>query len=237
MRIEANYDRNAYADSGYSEEKGADYYKKYEQSVHTFKGEITDATILYARNQLQEKKNKRGGVYYQEELAVIFLNPLDNKWFRVRIKGATLQKDGTLGHNPVRLQDFLQLCEMQRPNCVSVADHHAFDYEGNHIEYDSYPNMIGLKFKIVSAVAGKFNEYDVVTHEVFNPQGFSFVELQNGMTKPKDIEQKLAELKDSYEKYFKEFVEVHSENVPVEEVEMAQPVEPNNATDDDDMPF
>lgn len=126
---------------------------------------------------------------------------------------------------------------MQRPNCVSVVDHHSFDYEGNHIEYDSYPNMIGLKFKIVSAVTGKFNGYDVVTHEVFNPQGFSFVELQNGITKPKDIEQKLAELKDSYEEYFEEFVEVHSENVPVEEVEMAEPIEPNNATDDDDMPF
>lgn len=237
MRIEANYDRNAYADGGYTEEKGADYYKKYEQSVHTFKGEITDGTILYARNQLQEKKSKKGGVYHQEELAVIFLNPLDNKWFRVRIKGATLQKDGTLGHNPVRLQDFLQLCEMQRPNCVNVVDHHAFDYEGQHIEYDSYPNMIGLKFRIVSAVTGKFNEYDVVTHEIFNPQGFSFVELQNGMTKPKDIEQKLAELKNSYEEYFEEFVEVHSQNEPVEEVEMAEPVEPNNATEDDDMPF
>ena len=245
MYFEKNYDRKAMVEmeanpNGYKTEAGSDYADKYVQREKYFAGEILDVTIAYARTEREEKTSNKGGTYYAQKLNLILIDKATNEWFRVRIRGAYLGSDGKEGHNPVKLQDFFELCSMQRPNFLEDADEHSFDYQDRHMWWESYPNMIGLKFKIVIAHTDDFNGYAVNDFEIYDPNGFSFVEKCNGTKQPEDLGVKQLELMNEHNKLYPSEplngVVNNPDPVMNDAIETLQ--EPSLSADDDaDLPF
>lgn len=250
MYFEKNYDRKAMVEmeenpNSYKTEAGADYADKYVQREKYFAGEILDVTIAYARTEREENTSKKGNVYYAQKLSLILIDKATNEWFRVKIRGAYLSSEGKEGHNPVKLQDFFELCSMQRPNFLEDADEHSFDYqdrysgESRHAWWESYPNMIGLKFKIVIAHAGEFKGYVVNDFEIYDPNGFSFVEKCNGAKQPEDLGIKQLELIEEHNKLYPNEPLNGAVNNPDpvmnDAIETLQ--EPSLSADDDDLPF
>ena len=194
MIYEKDYDRNA-------ETVNVDYkYKdKYKQHKDVMKGEGFSCEIILAQETIQHKEGRNGGSYDQEVIGLVLKLTKSNEWFKVNLKGATYKKDGTRGRSPVQLHDFMQMALAQRPNALDDSS----VYDGDYGRITTYPNLTGLKFKLVIARTGTFNGNAVHEFELYDEHGFSIPEIEAGAKEPKDIYTKLTELKGKYEEFVK----------------------------------
>lgn len=170
------------------------YYEHYDLFPREFTGEIfKHCKCIGASSQIMKFKTKSGEEKETEKLDLVFV--IDNKYyFTHSIWGAKKQSDGTWGANPVALQDFLYLCEVQNQHSTELSVEHETDWAVQNL----YPEIAGQSFTLIIAKTGERNYkermYDVNRCVILSDHGLSAVEIQNGTTVPfeyKEITNKL----------------------------------------------
>ena len=94
--------------------------------------------------------------------------------------------------------DFIKMATRQKQTNVNEG---ALTYKAFDSEKTIYPAMCGVKTKAVIARTGTYQGYATNAVELFNPDGRSEVELEQGITLAQDIMNKQRELKARYVKF------------------------------------
>lgn len=178
---------------------------KYSEHYDPFPREFTAEVFKHckcigASSQIIKFKAKNGEEKETEKLDLVFV--IDNKYyFTHSIWGAKKQSDGTWGANPVTLQDFLYLCEVQNQHSTEVSVEHETDWATQML----YPEIAGQSFTLIIAKTGersyKDRMYDVNLCTILSDRGLSAVEIQNGITTPTEYKEAVNKLRAKYCEY------------------------------------
>lgn len=178
------------------------YYEHYDPFPNEFTGELfPHCKCISALSQIIKFKTKNGDEKETEKLELVFLIK-DKYYFTHSIWGARKQSDGTWGANPVALQDFLYLCEVQQQHSTETSTEHETDWG---VTQTLYPEIAGQFFTLVIAKVGerpyKERTYDVNYCDIFSDKGMSALEIQNGTTIPSEYKESHNRMRQKYCEY------------------------------------
>lgn len=161
------------------------YYEKYAPYPTEYQGNVhVHCKCIYACSEVVRFKKKNGEDGECERLSLAFLHEDGKHFFDTQIWGARKRSDGTWGDNPEELQDFLYLCETQCPHSTEQSITRNSDYG----DQTFYPLIAGQIFSLVIAKTGermyKGSTYDQNKCNIFMDNGFSALELQDGVKIP-----------------------------------------------------
>lgn len=169
-----------------------DYAKEFTVREDDYEGEIVDAVVVYAESQMVN--TKKGA---REDLTIVLIDGNKNR-FKAKFYGELHKEDGTVSDLSDRTYDFIKMATRQKQTNVNEG---ALTYKAFDSEKTIYPAMCGVKTKAVIARTGTYQGYATNAVELFNPDGRSEVELEQGITLAQDIMNKQRELKARYVKF------------------------------------
>ena len=161
------------------------YYENYDPYPTEFTGEVfPHARLVMARTSIIKFLKKNGENSECEVLRLAFVFDDNKHFFEHQIWGARRDADGNWGDNPEALQDFLYICDKQKPGSTEKS----VDRDWNDQKETIYPDICGQYFTLVIGKSGERlsngRTYDNNYTAIFSKDGFSAVELELGDSAP-----------------------------------------------------
>ena len=186
----------------------ADYYEKMSEYTDEFTGQyftgkVVDAYVTYV--SFTDKKTTR--TKCSEVLNLIIQMGNDPVYVTVKIWGRSKTLDavtnqwGEFGKNPVALQDFLYIAQMQKGD---ISAH--FDVSTPYEDREVYPHICGTKVVVVAVTteqgtSTKGRLYNKNQFSIFNYDFHSALEIMQKVEDKNDIKLVLNEYKQKYKEY------------------------------------
>lgn len=157
-----------------------------------YEGEIVDAVVVYAESQMVSTKYGM-----REDLTLILIDQTKHR-FKAKYYGELHRDDGTVSDLSDRTYDLIKMAMRQKQTDINAG---TVTYKSFETEKTIYPTLCGVKVKAVVARNGTYNNYATNSVELYNPDGRSEVEFEDGATVARDILNKQRELKEVYLKF------------------------------------
>lgn len=169
-----------------------DWAKEFNVRDDDYEGEIINAVVVYAESQMVTTKK---GV--REDLTLILIDQ-NKQRFKAKYYGELHKEDGSVSDLSDRTYDFIKMATRQKQRNINED---TVTYKSFDVDKTIYPVLCGVRTRAVVATTGTFQGFAIQSVELYNPDGRSEVELEQGLNVAQDIMNTLRDFKARYTKF------------------------------------